>query len=336
MSRYPFIVAELGANHCNNLDIALASVSAAAAAGADAIKLQTYQPECMVARGVPHPITAGPWAGMDLWDLYARASLQWSWHPKLFERAKESGIMAFSSPFSREAIDFLERIGCPMYKIASFEILDLELIAHAAKTGKPLVMSTGMASLEEITDAVSAARYNGCKDLTLLKCTSSYPAPAAEANLATMHNLRQHFKCDVGLSDHTRGSPVGIAAALHGAQMIEKHFILHHQLLSPDEPFSANGAELDAYVRDIHDAMDAIGIESFGPTESERYMHTLRRTLHVVYDLREGDELNRHNVRALRPGDGVAPRELHKFLGQRVTRPVEAGEPLNWEMVRST
>jgi len=338
---YPFIVAEIGANHLQDLPRALELVDAAKEVGADALKLQTFQADSMVMRpppgGVSQRMKEGPWSGEDLWALYERCALPWSWHEEIFARGRELGIPVFSTPFERAAVDFLERLGCPMYKIASFEILDLELIGHAAATGKPIVISTGMASLEEITEAVDqAARFLTPDKITLLKCTTAYPAPAAEANLATMDNMRRRFGCPVGLSDHTLGSGVAIAAALRGADMIEKHMTLNgpHDG-GPDAGFSVAADELGWLIEEIHAAIDAEGEEIFGSTDSELPMLALRRTLHVIRDLKPGDTLTRDNVKALRPGDGLAPRELPHLLGTPVSVEVKAGAPLTWDLVRN-
>jgi len=334
---YPLIVAEMGANHLQDPDRALAIVRAAAASGCQAIKLQTYQADTMVHRNCTRT-AGGPWGEERLLDLYKRAEMPWSWTASIFALAHELRILPFSTPYDREAVDFLERLGCRMYKIASFEILDLDLIRYAAETGKELVISTGMATLEEITDAVEAAALGGCsgRKLTLLRCTSAYPADPREANLITMHNLREHFHCRVGLSDHTQGAAAAIAAALLGADMIEKHLGLgdNGQFASPDVGFSLNPQFMAAMISSIKDAIDAVGNESFGPTKDERPMLELRRTLHVAYDMKAGDELTAHNVRALRPGDGLAPKYRQQLLGMKVCRDVIAGEPLTWELVR--
>lgn len=332
---YPFIVAEMGANHNQDIDRALAIVDAAAAAGVDAIKLQTYTAEGMVSRGTKHLIEGGPWEGRDLYALYEAGALPWSWHKRLFERAAERGIMAFSTPFEPDAIPLLERLGCPMYKIASGEILDLELIRATASTGKPLVISTGMATIEEIDDAYQTARIElQPSEITLLKCTAAYPAPAAEANLETLNNLRERYGCKVGLSDHTRGNVVAIAAALYDVDMIEKHFTLSRADGGLDAEFSAEPSELSSMINDIHQAVDAIGEEHFGPTPSELATLRLRRTLHVTRSLKAGDPLTRNNVRALRPADGSRPKDIMQFIGRRVNRDVQAGEPLTWEIMR--
>lgn len=334
---YPFIVAEMGANHLGSLERATAIVQAAAAAGCDAIKLQTYQADTMVHRACQRT-AGGPWGEERLWDLYARSAMPWSWTSDLFAVAKGLGILAFSTPFDRDAVDFLERQGCPMYKVASFELLDHDLIRHVAQTGKPMVMSTGMATLSEIEEAVEVARAGGCgaDSLTLLRCTSAYPADPSDSNLATMDNLRTHFHCRVGLSDHTQGAAAAITAALLGADMIEKHLGLQDeaQLKSPDAGFSVSGQAMAAMIHTIGHAIESVGVEAFGPAESELPMRALRRTLHVAYDLKAGDALTDHNVRALRPGDGLEPKHRQFLLGMKVRQDVAAGTPLTWDLVR--
>jgi len=336
-SRYPFLVAEMGANHCQHMERALEIVRAAKRAGCDAVKLQTYEPTSMVHPSVQHTLTEGPWKGENLWDLYNRCALPWSWHEQIFKEGEKVGIPVFSTPFEPAAVDFLERLGCPMYKIASFEILDLELITRVTLTGKPIIISTGMATLVEIDDAVQAYRYAGGTqgNLTLLKCSSVYPAAAAEANLATIANMRQHFDCKIGYSDHTPGSAAAVAAAIMGADMIEKH-MGEFTTLGPDKSFSLDPIGMEIMVQAVHDAIDAVGSEHYGPSEAERPMLALRRTLHVAYDLAQGDPLTEHNVRALRPGDGMEPKNKTLIMGMRVTRAVKAGEPLTWNLVRKT
>ena len=330
MSPYPFIVAEMGANHGQDLQRALDFVDVAKQAGADALKLQTYTPECMVVKGACGP-AAGPWAGEDLWDLYERAALPWSWHEQIFRRCDEVGLICFSSPFSVEAVDFLERLGCPMYKIASFEILDLELIKRCAMTKKPLVISTGMATLEEIKMAVRIARFCLCEDLTLLKGTSAYPAPAAEANISTLFGLRARFECNVGLSDHTVGCGVAVAAALAGADMIEKHLTSSWRGL--DSSFSAGPADFASMVRAIRDAIDADGHVQFGPTPAEAPMLALRRSLRAIRDIKAGEVFTTENLKAMRPAGGLHPADLHRLLGRQATRDIHKGEPVAWDML---
>jgi N-acetylneuraminate synthase len=333
MSEYPFFVAEMGANHNHDLDLALAIADAAKSVGADALKLQTYTPECMVVRE-QKALATGPWAGISLWELYERAALPWSWHQRIFEHCHSIGLPCFSSPFSIEAVDLLERLGCPMYKIASFEILDLELIERCAKTGQPLVISTGMATMLEIGDAIEAARAGGCvgEQLTLLKCTSSYPAPASEANLRTMPDLGK-FGCRVGLSDHTRGVGVAVAAALGGATMIERHFTLGVADKGPDVPFSSSPHQFRQMIEAVHDAIDAQGSGRLGPTASEMPMLELRRTLRALRGIREGEVFTRQNIGARRPAGGLPPRFISRFLGGFAPHAIQAGEALTEDTV---
>lgn len=334
-SQYPFIVAEMGANHNQDSERAVAIVKAAKQAGCDAVKLQTYQANSMVHPSAQHTIAEGLWKGEKLWDLYSRSALPWSWHERIFKAGEEYGIPVFSSPFCDDAVDLLERLGCPMYKIASFEILDLELIDKVTRTGKPVVISTGMATLQEINEAVEAYKHAGGiqENLTLLKCSSVYPAGANESNLATMANMRAHFGCKIGFSDHTRGIGAAVSAAVLGVDMIEKH-MGDYRTLGPDESFSLDPLGMGTMVQAVRDAIDAVGIESFGPTEAEQPMLALRRTLHVAYDMAAGEVLTEHNVRALRPGDGMAPKERNVVIGMPVRRAAKAGEPLTWEMIR--
>jgi N-acetylneuraminate synthase len=334
-SRYPFVVAEVGANHNQDLDRAIAIVKAAKQAGCDAVKLQTYQADSMVHPSIQHTVAEGLWKGKNLWDLYSDGALPWSWHERIFQAGKEEGIPVFSTPFCTAAVDLLERLACPMYKIASFEILDLELIDKVTRTGKPVVVSTGMATLQEIDEAVEAYKHAGGtqENLTLLKCTSAYPAEPRDSNLATMANLRKRFECKVGISDHTRGAGAAIAAAMLGADMIEKHMGEYRQL-GMDASFSVDPLGMETLIQGVRDAIDAVGIESYGPSEAERPMLALRRTLHLAYDVAEGEALTEHNVRALRPGDGMEPKNRNLVIGMHARRAAKAGEPLTWDLVR--
>lgn len=334
---YPFIVAEMGANHMGDLKRALAIVGAAQAAGADAVKLQTFTADSMVARGAKHRIKGGLWEGQDLWELYEKCAMPWDWHEVIFNEGKHLGIPIFSTPFDVAGLTFLERLGCPMYKIASFEILDIGLIGAAAQTGKPVVISTGMASLHEIDIAVEAYWHGGGKqdNLTLLKCTSAYPAPPEYSNLATIASLRKHFGCQVGFSDHTRGIGAAVAAALEGADMIEKHMGFYRQG-GPDAHFSVDPIGMESLVESVRQAMDAIGGgEQFGPVECEEPMLALRRTLHVKHGMAKGEQLRPEDIVALRPAGGLPPKDRALLIGTTVNRDVEPGEPLTWDMVRS-
>lgn len=326
------IVAELSANHCGSFDRAVAIVDAAAKAGATHIKLQTYMPTQMVG---PHDyvIPAGPWEGKKLIDLYRYSWTPWDWHPDLFYRAERMGLIPFSSPFSLEAVKLLEALDCSMYKIASFEILDLQLIEAVAKTGKPVVISTGMATHKEIAEAVTAARNAGCDDLTLLKCTSGYPSAAAEANVATMRDMRSRFGCKSGISDHTLGIGVAVAAATFGADMIEKHITLSRKQPSPDAHFSMEPNEFAAMVSAVKDARDAIGVVKYGPTPVEESSLHLRRSLYFSLPMSQGDRIAAEHIRTARPALGLAPRELPKLIGRQVRRDIKAGEPVRWESI---
>ena len=337
MNKYPFIVAEIGANHLQNKERALALVAAAKDAGADAVKLQTFQPETMVARrtvgGAPVRMKEGPWAGEELWALYERSALPWSWHEEIFRYGAELGIPVFSTPFDSTAIDFLERLDCPMYKIASFEILDLALIAKAAATGKQLVISTGMATVEEIDEAVHAARGAGATQIALLKCTSAYPASPDDMNLRTIQELARRFDVPVGLSDHTMGIAVPVAAVALGACIIEKHLTLSRALPGPDSAFSLEPQEFKAMVDAVRIAERALGKVHFGASPLELKSRIFRRSLFVVQDLKQGQPFSDHNVHSIRPGHGLHTRHLREVLGKHATRDIERGTPLSWDLV---
>lgn len=322
----PFIVAELSANHLGSLERALAIANAAAIAGADALKLQTWTPDSMA--------MGGAWKGKPLVDLYREAYLPWDWHADLFLRCKELGIECFSTPFDREAADFLESLGCPRFKIASFEIVDLPLIRYVAGKGKPMIISTGMATIEEIAEAVDAA---ACKDLTLLKCTSAYPADASEANLAAGQALagftfgRIAHGTAWGLSDHTEGIGVAVAAVARGAVMIEKHLTLSRSDGGPDAAHSLEPNEFAHLVTECRRAAEALGEVTYGPTAAEAQSLTLRRSLWIVRDMEAGDILTPDNLRTARPAEGLAPKHLPELLGRRVGRSLKAGTPMGWE-----
>lgn len=324
-SRSQFIVAELSANHLGSLDRALALVDAAAVAGADAVKLQTFSPESMVADPT-YVITDGPWAGRLLIDLYREAQTPREWHGPIFERARALHLVAFSTPFSPDDADFLETLSCPLYKIASFELVDLPLIRHVAAKGRPMILSSGMATLAEGEEAVRAAVGAGCRDLTVLKCTSAYPAPPAVANLATMEDMRARFGCKVGLSDHTLGIAVPVAAAVLGADMIEKHLTLRRADGGPDAAFSLEPHEFAQMVEACRAAAAAIGEPAYGPTPAEAPQLLLRRSLWWAGDHPAGDIAA--SIRTARPATGLHPRELDHTIGRRLTRDVRAGDPV--------
>lgn len=333
----PFIIAEMSGNHNQSLERALAIVDAAAEAGAHAIKLQTYTADTMTLDLKEGEFfikdESSLWAGSSLYDLYKQAHTPWEWHKPIMERARERGIICFSSPFDLTAVDFLESLGAPAYKIASFENADLELIRAAASTGKPLIISTGMATLAMIEEAVETARSAGARELCLLKCTSSYPATPENSNLNTIPHLREMFGCEIGLSDHTLGVGAAIASVALGAVVIEKHFTLARADGGVDSAFSLEPAELRSLVEETERARQALGGVAYGPTPAERGSMVFRRSLYIVKDLRAGDALTRESLRAIRPGYGLPPGRLPEALGKRVNRDVKRGEPFRWDMI---
>jgi pseudaminic acid synthase len=336
-STKPYIVAEMSGNHNGSLDRALALVDAAAEAGADAIKIQTYTADTMTV-DVKHPrfqISAGHdlWGGDYLYQLFERAHTPWDWHGPIFERAREQGITPFSSPFDRTAIELLEKLDAPMYKIASSEITDLPLIRLAASTGKPIIISTGMATLREITAAVEAAQGAGATDITVLSCTASYPAPPEETNLRRIPVLAEALKLPIGLSDHTMGIGVPIAAVAYGAVLIEKHFTLDRADGGVDSAFSLDQAELRLLVTESERAWQALGTTAIGPTEAEKESLRFRRSLYVVTDVRAGDPVTEENVRSIRPTGGLEPDLIGTVLGRTFTVDAAKGTPLTWDLI---
>jgi pseudaminic acid synthase len=336
-SRKPYIVAEMSGNHNGSLDRALALVDAAADAGADAIKIQTYTADTMTV-DVKHPrfqISAGHdlWGGDYLYQLFERAHTPWDWHGPIFERAREQGITPFSSPFDRTAIELLEKLDAPMYKIASSEITDLPLIRLAASTGKPIIISTGMATLREITAAVEAAQGAGATDITVLSCTASYPAPPEETNLRRIPVLAEALKLPIGLSDHTMGIGVPIAAVAYGAVLIEKHFTLDRADGGVDSAFSLDQAELRLLVTESERAWQALGTTAIGPTEAEKESLRFRRSLYVVTDVRAGEPVTEENVRSIRPTGGLEPDLIGTVLGRTFTVDAAKGTPLTWDLI---
>ena len=333
----PFIIAEMSGNHNQSLERALAIVDAIADSGAHALKLQTYTADTMTidfAEGeffIDDPKSL--WKGNSLYKLYQQAYTPWEWHEPLFKRAIEHGLIAFSTPFDFSAVDFLESLNVPAYKIASFEITDLALIQKVAATGKPVIISTGMATLAEIDEAVGAAYKAGCSNLVLLKCTSSYPASPVSSNLASIPYLRALFKCEVGLSDHTLGIGAAVASIALGATVIEKHVTLSRAEGGVDADFSLEPGELRQLVNETYNAWQALGETKIGPTEEELGSLVFRRTLYVCEDLNKGDVLNIKNVRAIRPGYGLPPKYLNQFLGKKIIRSVKKGTPINWDII---
>jgi len=332
----PFVIAEMSGNHNQSLERALQIVEAAAKSGAHALKLQTYTPDTMTLdldeREFHIADPKSLWAGTSLYKLYGEAHTPWDWHKPIFERARALGIIPFSTPFDGTAVDFLESLEVPCYKIASFENTDLPLIRRVAATGKPLIISTGMASAAELDEAVSAAREAGCRDLILLKCTSTYPATPENTNLLTIPHLRELFGCEVGLSDHTMGVGASVASVALGATVIEKHFTLSRADGGVDSAFSMEPAEMASLVVETARAWQALGGVSYGPTEAEKKSLQFRRSLYVVRDLKAGEALTRENVRAIRPGLGLPTKYFDEVLGKRVRRDVKRGTALDWDL----
>ena len=333
-----FIVAELSANHNGSKDVALKTIRAAKRAGADAVKFQTYTADTITldCQNEDFKIKQGTlWDGRYLYDLYQEAYTPWEWHRELYDVAKAEGLICFSSPFDKSAVDFLESLGNPIYKIASFEITDVDLIAYAARKGKPMVISTGIATEEDIRLAVDTCRSAGNNDITLLKCTSSYPAPIEEANLCMIADLANRFKVKVGLSDHTLGSIAGITAVSLGACMIEKHFILDRSIGGPDAFFSMNELEFSQMVKDIRTVESAIGQVNYEPTDKMKAGRAFSRSLYVAENMKKGEVITEINVRSVRPGYGLHPKYLPEILGKKVNRDIEKGTRFAWEFVNS-
>lgn len=333
----PFVIAEMSGNHNQSLERALAIVDAAADAGAHALKIQTYTADTMTLdldeREFHISDTNSLWAGSSLYKLYEAAHTPWEWHAPIFARARERGMLAFSTPFDETAVDFLETLEVPCYKIASFENTDLPLIRKVAATGKPIIMSTGMATVAELDASVRAARAAGCQDLVLLKCTSTYPATPANSNLMTIPHLRELFACEVGLSDHTLGVGAAVASVALGATVIEKHFTLRRADGGVDAAFSMEPEEFRALVEESERAWQALGRIQYGASAAEAKSLLFRRSLYVVRDIAAGEVLSGDNVRAIRPGLGLPPGQLDLVLGKRVTRAVRRGTPLSMDLL---
>lgn len=331
-----WVIAELSANHNGDLGRALEVIRVAADAGADAVKFQTYTADSMTIDADTPPFRIGEgtlWAGRRLHELYREAATPYEWHDDLFAEAERCGLVALSTPFDADAVDFLEQFDPPVHKIASFELVDLALVRRAAATGKVLIVSTGMATAEEIDDAVVAAREAGAGGVVLLRCNSAYPAPLDEMDLRTLPDLASRWDVPVGLSDHTLGTTAAVAAVALGACVLEKHVTLARADGGPDAAFSLEPDELAELVTTVHEAEAALGTVRYGPAERERASLAFRRSLFVVADVAEGEPFTPDNVRAIRPGDGLAPKHLDEVLGRHATRPVERGTPLAWDLV---
>jgi pseudaminic acid synthase len=337
LSRQPFIIAEMSGNHNQSLERALALVEAAAKTGAHALKIQTYTPDTMTLdldeREFHISDPKSLWAGTSLYNLYSEAQTPWEWHKPIFDRAQQLGIIAFSSPFDDTSVDFLETLDVPCYKIASFENTDLSLIRRVAATGKPLIISTGMASIAELDDTVKEARKAGCKDLILLKCTSTYPAAASNTNILTIPHMRELFGCEVGLSDHTLGVGVSVASVALGATLIEKHFTLNRNDGGVDSTFSMEPSEMAQLVMETERAWQAMGQVSYGATEAERKSIIFRRSLYIVKDMKKNEEFSHDNVKAIRPGLGLPIKYLQHFIGKKIKFNVKKGTPLSWSLL---
>jgi N-acetylneuraminate synthase len=333
----PFVVAEMSGNHNQSLDRALAIVDAAAKAGAHALKIQTYTADTMTL-----DVDGGDfvvqdqkslWKGRKLHELYHEAHTPWEWHEPIFDRCRQHGMIGFSTPFDGSAVDFLESLEVQLYKIASFELTDLPLVERVARTGKPMVMSCGMATAAEIDESVRAARKAGCRELILLKCTSTYPATPSNSNLLTIPNMRELFGCQVGLSDHTMGVGVAVAATALGGTFIEKHFTLRRADGGVDSAFSMEPEELAMLVRETEAARLALGAVSYGPTKEEQGSTQFRRSLYVGEDMAEGEAFTEKNLRLVRPGLGLPPKLYPLLLGRKVRKSIPKGTPVTWDLL---
>ncbi|WP_368166434.1 pseudaminic acid synthase [Aeromonas sp. R4-1] len=330
----PYIIAELSANHNGDINRAFAIMEEAKKAGADAIKLQTYTADTITLEcdSEEFKIHGGLWDGKNLYQLYKEAQMPWEWHQPLFEKAKELGITIFSSPFDFTAVDLLEDLDAPAYKIASFELIDLPLIKRVAQTGKPMIMSTGMANAEEIAEAIATAQSNGCQELVVLHCVSGYPAPADQYNLRTIADMAERFDVLSGLSDHTIDNATAVAAVALGACLIEKHVTMDRNGGGADDSFSLEPHELAALCKDAKTAWSALGSVNYTRTEAEKGNVKFRRSLYVVQDIKAGEKITTHNVRSIRPGFGLQPKYLEQVLGQTVKIDVFKGTPLSFEL----
>ncbi|WP_420851752.1 pseudaminic acid synthase [Pontibacter litorisediminis] len=333
-SHKPFVIAEMSGNHNQSLERALAIVDAAADAGADAIKLQTYTADTMTLPGAFTIEDEGSlWKGRELYDLYQEAYTPWEWHRPIFDRARERGMIAFSSPFDETAVDFLEELGAPLYKIASFENTDHPLLRRVAATGKPVIMSTGAATVQEVAEAVQVLRQAGCRELILLKCTSTYPATPENTNLLTIPHMRALYGVQVGLSDHTMGVGAAVAAVALGATVVEKHFTLRRADGGVDSAFSLEPEELHTLVVETERARLALGRVQYGVQRAEEKSRLFKRSVYAAKDIKAGEALTKENIRVIRPGLGLAPKHYDTLLGKQARQDIQAGTPLNWDLV---
>jgi len=338
-SNPPFVIAEMSGNHNSSLEQALLIIDAAATSGAHAIKLQTFNADSMTLNidASAFKVEEGHklWGGKKLWDLYRESETPREWHPALFERAKARGILCFSTPFDEASVDFLEQFDPPAYKIASFECTDLPLIRHAASTGRPLIVSTGMASVEEIRRSVDAIREAGCDQIVLLKCTSTYPADPVDTNARAIPLLRELFDCEVGLSDHTGGIGAAVASVALGASVIEKHFVISRDQGGIDAEFSLESEEFAVLVAESCRAWQSLGMSTIGPSDAEQASLRYRRSIFVAADIRAGEFFTRDNLRRVRPGYGLEPQFFDFVLGRRAAADISLGTPLTWELIEN-
>jgi pseudaminic acid synthase len=330
-----YIVAEMSANHAQNFEQALEIIEAAKEAGADAVKLQTYTPDTMTinVRNEYFKVKETIWEGKNLYDLYSEAQTPWDWHSKLKEHATNLGLDFFSTAFDLTAVDFLEKLKIPVYKIASFELVDIPLLRRVATTGKPIIMSTGMASLAEIDEAVKTVRASGGKQIALLKCTSAYPAPPDEVNLLTIPHLKEAFGVPVGISDHTLGVEVAVAAVALGACIVEKHLTLSRKNAGPDSSFSTEPDEFKKMVKAIRVVEKALGRVQYEITAKEEFSKAFRRSLFIIKDMKLGEVFEEKNIKCIRPGYGLHPRHLEEVLGREAKKDIQKGTPLHWDLI---
>ena len=333
----PFIIAEMSGNHNQSLERALEIVEAAAESGAHALKIQTYTADTMTLnidrKDFAIDDQESLWKGNNLYKLYQQAYTPWEWHKPIFERCRELGLIPFSTPFDETAVDFLEQLNTPFYKIASFENNHIPLIKKVASTGKPIIISTGMASLADLDETVRAARKAGCEDIVLLKCTSTYPATPENTNIITIPHMRDLFNCQVGLSDHTMGIGVAVASVALGATVIEKHFTISRADGGVDSAFSMEPNEMHSLVDETKKAWQALGAVTYGATEKEKNSLKFRRSLYITKDLKEGDVLTKENLRVIRPGYGLAPKYYEQLLGRKAAMDIKAGTPADWNIL---